>query len=153
MSKAKYIPNDESFVSLDVLLSTITPENNNQSIYNESAYDQNDNNHSDYNQSDDDNTVSLNTISLKEIDVIDLTIASINKMMQKYINDAKEIWNITFVSFIDSSDCVTLQKMSSFDLTAFSDFMKTQKPFELMEISRTRLIKRKQYLMTQNISQ
>lgn len=101
----------------------------------------------------DDSFMDLNSLQsiklMDEINMIDNTLGSLQETIQQYISDSKEIWNEQLITFIQSSDCNTLQRMCEYDENKFIIFMTTQKTYRLMMIAKSRLNKRKEYLTNQ----
>lgn len=102
---------------------------------------------------EDDSFMDLNSLQsvkiMDEINMIDNTLVSLQETIQQYIDDSIEIWNEHLKTFIQSSDCNTLQFMFERDMNKFIIFMTTQKSYRLMMIAKLRLNKRKEYLMHQ----
>lgn len=86
--------------------------------------------------------------NLKELEAIDLAMLSLCGEIQKYLDDSKNLWDNVFVPFIDTRDCMTLQKLSKNDYRVFLNFMSTQKVYRIMMISKARLERRKKYLLS-----
>jgi len=102
---------------------------------------------------EDDGFMDLNSLQsvklMDEINIIDNTLNSLQESICQYIDDSRDIWNEQLRTFIQSSDCNTLQRMTEYDENAFIIFMTTQKTYRLMMIAKSRLNKRKEYLIGQ----
>ncbi|VBB18336.1 hypothetical protein YASMINEVIRUS_799 [Yasminevirus sp. GU-2018] len=88
--------------------------------------------------------------NLKEIEEIDSALIDLCESIQKYLDDAKNMWDTVFAPFINTCDCATLQKVSDRDFHVFVDFMTTQRVYKLMITSKVRLEKRKRFLLAQS---
>lgn len=105
---------------------------------------------------DDEDFMSLDSFKsikiLEEIELIDNTLVQLYEQMDRYLDDAKLIWDEHIKDFIKSTDCNTMHYLTEYDSDKFLKFMATQRTFTIMIMTKTRLIDRKMYLMqTQNI--
>jgi hypothetical protein len=89
--------------------------------------------------------ISINS----EIKLIDNTLANLADSMYKYIHNVKDLWNTEMKPFIESTDCLILEKLSSSDYYKFIDYMCEHKVYRLMVTSQKRLIARRSYLESQ----
>lgn len=127
----------------------------NNNIYNNNIYDNDyvdgdDNNHMNNmgnNDIDYDNeSENMHYDIALEYDTTYATLKGVIDTMNKYINDAIMIWNTEIVPFMNSNDCYVLDKLNNRDYNKFIEFMKTQKTYKLMTISKQRLEQRLDYL-------
>lgn len=81
-----------------------------------------------------------------EICQIDNALDDVQKSMSNYINNVNSLWHKIIHPFIQSTDCVTLGKLTSYDYDKFLGFMMKQNTYRMMEISFNDLLKRKEYI-------
>lgn len=102
-------------------------------------------------QKEDDGFMDLNSLqstkNVEELEIIDETLNQLKQNITRYIEISKDIWDEHIESFLLSSNCNTLQHLSENDNNKFVQFMFTQKTFKLMLIAKTRLIKRREYIV------
>src|SRR5579872_1712922 len=63
---------------------------------------------------------------IEEIDLIDNTLSQLYEQMDRYLDDAKSIWDDHIRKFINSTDCNTLHYLTEYDSDKFLKFMATQ---------------------------
>lgn len=85
-----------------------------------------------------------------EIRRIDKTLEQLSNTMYKYILDAKALWDTEIGSFIESTDCLILDKLTPNDHREFIDFMCEQRTFRLMQTAHKRLSIRRAFLESNN---
>lgn len=83
---------------------------------------------------------------LDEITLIDLTINQLEMTMDKYFDDIYQLWETEFVPFLNSPDCLVFDHLEEYDFNKFLKFMSTQDTFKLMNLTMSRLKKRRNYL-------
>lgn len=82
-----------------------------------------------------------------EIELLYVSINELEKTIKNYIDDTIYIWESIIVPFMNSGDCLTLQKLNETQYSSFSDFMCSQKTYKFMMISYSRLTERLKYLI------
>lgn len=85
-----------------------------------------------------------------EIQRIDKALTHLSEMMHGYVLDAKEMWDTEIGPFIDTTDCMILDKLTPRNYNLFLDFMMEQKTYRLMQVAQKRLVTRRTYLEVHN---
>lgn len=83
---------------------------------------------------------------MEELDCVNATLRELEYTINKYESDCETLWMECVRNFLESSDCVTCDFMSSMSNKKFIDFMKEQKMYKFMIISYNRLKTRKELL-------
>lgn len=81
-----------------------------------------------------------------EIKRIDKTLEKLSETTYKYMLHVKVLWEAEIEPFLNSPDCLILEKLSPMNYDRFLDFMCEQKTFRLMMTAQKRLMARREYL-------
>lgn len=83
----------------------------------------------------------------EELYLINNNIEHLKCELYRYITEVENLWTFHLKSFIDSSDCLTMDYIGINGYDKFVHLMKQQKIYRLMQISLKRLYQRKKILM------
>lgn len=86
-----------------------------------------------------------------ELKRIETAIDHLSSEMYRYHDEMKFIWDEKIGSFISSGDCTTMQNISDRDFKKFMNFMSGSKVYKIMQISRKRLVRRRQYIIDMHL--
>lgn len=90
---------------------------------------------------------NINISTAKELDMINTALIDLDNEIAKYHNNVLHIWKNKIVPFMDSTDCVTLNKLTDRDYDKFLELMMRQSSFKYMINSRQNLVNRQQYIL------
>jgi len=83
-----------------------------------------------------------------ELTRLDNAIENLQEAMYQYVTNVNEIWNNLMIPFLQSTDCLTLNKLTKYDDDKFLKFMMKQNAYKYMENSFNKLLKRRQHITT-----
>lgn len=86
-----------------------------------------------------------------EIELIDEVLEDLERSIGRYLAEVQRLWNEIFVPFIEEEDCLTLSRMSDCetDYNKFLNYMKEQQTYILLVVSRERLHRRREYIVSE----
>lgn len=82
-----------------------------------------------------------------ELALIDSTLEHLEITMNQYLDDVHQIWELEFIPFLNSPECMVFKYLGEHDFKKFLNFMLTQDTFKLIKIAQSRLKKRRMILI------
>jgi len=90
---------------------------------------------------------------MEEIYNINNALNELESTMYKYKTNVKKIWDTNLIPFMNSGDCMVFDNIIDKDYDKFVNFFMKQKTYVIMLETYERLIRRKNYLENNNVTQ